>query len=266
VQKSAERDGLFRYSTTSTFDDSMNKLTKFFRTTWKTLEFVHTGAWLISILIAAFGSTALVEFARWFNYEVTLRSYVLAGLVCFGVVVGLLVAIAIARRNHTESSPIPIGLGGAGGSVKVSGNRAVAIGGRGGKGGLIGSGGAGGGGEVEGDDALSIGGDGGDAGGDDGRGGRGAVSPLQRMGHLPTTLWKYGRGGNGVDAPEYARRLGLLTQFRSEYMIEFPDERKYIDAGVDVVPIEWINARLTEHHESWCVELDRSGYVLPPLK
>ena len=71
--------------------------------------------------------------------------------------------------------------GGHGGSVKISGNMGVAIGGRGGRGGAYGcgSGGDGGGAEIHGSGAA-IGGDGGDAG-RHGRPALGAASTLERL-------------------------------------------------------------------------------------
>lgn len=157
------------------------------------------------------------------------------------------------------------GQGGAGGSGTIEGDRGIVIGGRGGRGGLGGRGGDGGSGFVRGNDAMIIGGDGGDTGGWDGRGGRGARSPMERNG-APTSLWLYGKGGAGANAPEYDRRLALLTQIRREYMDAFPDEVQFIEAGVDPVPTNWVNKRLEELGEQWAVELDQGGYVLPPLK
>ena len=45
----------------------------------------------------------------------------------------------------------------------------------------------------------------------------------------------------------------------------FPEEVPYIDAGVDLVPTDWINQRLLECGESWRVEVGEAGYSLPPL-
>jgi hypothetical protein len=88
---------------------------------------------------------------------------------------------------------------------------------------------------------------------------------LERNG-APTSLWRYGKGGAGANAPEYNRRLDLLNQIRREYMESFPEEVPFLEAGVDVVPTNWVNKRLEELGEQWTVELDRGGYVLPPLK
>jgi hypothetical protein len=156
------------------------------------------------------------------------------------------------------------GQGGAGGSGVIEGDRGLVLGGRGGRGGPTGRGGDGGSGFVRGNDAIVIGGDGGDAGGWDGRGGRGARSPMERSG-APTPLWKYGKGGSGGNDPEYNRRLELLTRIRREYLNAFPEETPFVEAGVDPVPTNWVNKRLEELGERWSVELDRGGYVLPPL-
>jgi hypothetical protein len=158
------------------------------------------------------------------------------------------------------------GQGGAGGGGKIIGNRGVIIGGRGGAGGVSGIGGAGGSGEIHGDGGMIIGGDGGNAGTADGRGGRGARGPTERLG-FSTEIWGYGRGGSGTNAPEYDRRLSLLAVSREEYMVKFPFERIYIQAGIDQVPVDWINQRLAEQGEEWqVISLVDGGYVMPPLK
>lgn len=79
---------------------------------------------------------------------------------------------------------------------------------------------------------------------------------------LPTALWPYGYGGAGANSPEYDRKLDLLIRFRNEYLEAFPGERRFIDAGVDPVPIRWINKRLEEEGEDWRVVLADGGYQL----
>jgi len=157
------------------------------------------------------------------------------------------------------------GIGGDGGSGTIVGNRGTIIGGRGGTGGKFGIGGNGGGGIIHGDDGVIVGGDGGNAGTPDGRGGRGARSPLERMGG-PTNMWHYGRGGSGCNHPEYDRRISLLKKIREEYMLQFPDEVPFIEAGVDQVPVNWINKKLQELSEFWSVEMGAGGYILPALE
>lgn len=156
------------------------------------------------------------------------------------------------------------GVGGAGGGGKIIGNRGTIIGGRGGAGGVGGTGGAGGSGHIEGDDGLIVGGDGGNCATPDGRGGRAAPSPAERTG-LPSELWIYGRGGAGGNVPEYDRRLAVLKRIRLEYMTKFPDEVPFIDAGIDPVPINWVNKRLEELSERWRVGMGAGGYVMPAL-
>ncbi len=48
-------------------------------------------------------------------------------------------------------------------------------------------------------------------------------------------------------------------------MARFPDDAPYIDAGVEPVPIDWINQRLVELRENWRVEIGLNGYILPEL-
>ena len=157
------------------------------------------------------------------------------------------------------------GVGGAGGGGKIIGNRGAIIGGRGGAGGVGGAGGAGGGGYIEGDDGLIVGGDGGNCATPDGRGGRAVPGAVERMGG-PTQLWVYGRGGAGGNAAEYDRRLAILKTIRLEYMAMFRDEVPFVDAGIDPVPIHWVNKRLEELHERWRVRMGDGGYLLPALQ
>lgn len=156
------------------------------------------------------------------------------------------------------------GIGGEGGSGAIIGNRGTIIGGRAGHGGVAGVGGKGGGGFIKGDDGLIIGGDGGNCPTPDGRGGCASLGPTERFG-FSTYMWGFGRGGSGGNHPEYNRRLGLLRTIRNEYMIKFPEEVAFIEAGIDPVPVDWINQRLVELQESWQIRIGTAGYLLPPL-
>ena len=171
-----------------------------------------------------------------------------------------------AQRIDASSKQIatPSGIGGVGGSGTIIGNGGTIIGGRGGDGGVSGIGGQGGGGSIQGDGGLIVGGDGGSAGTTDGRGGRGARSATEKMG-FSTELWRFGRGGSGANHPEYNRRIALLASIRLEYMNQFTDEVQFIQAGVDSVPVDWVNKRLEELHESWRIHMGPNGYVLPDL-
>lgn len=155
------------------------------------------------------------------------------------------------------------GQGGRGGNAEAV-NGGTAIGGRGGKGG-IGTGGQGGSAYCV-NGGRYLGGDGGNSNTADGRGGRRTISACERA-NMPTELWKYGYGGHGADLPEYNRRLSILTTLREEYVVAFPDDKKYIDAGVDIVPLNWINKRLEEINENWRIEIDHElgGYKMPAL-
>ena len=168
------------------------------------------------------------------------------------------------RRQYLGIVRDSNGLGGHGGGGTIDGDRGVVVGGHGGRGGVGGRGGDGGSGTVNGDDALVVGGDGGDAAGADGRGGGGGRGPTERFG-FDTSMWGYGRGGQAADAPEYTRRVGLLTRIRAEYLDKFPDDARYITAGIDVVPVGWVNQRLDELGEAWHVAWGTEGYTLPIL-
>jgi hypothetical protein len=169
----------------------------------------------------------------------------------------------ILGREARLRGELATGPGGKGGKAKVVGRKSGAEGGSGGEGGA-GPGGEGGDAEVTGDNSFARGGDGGNAGQWDGRGGRRTMSPGERL-NLPTATWRYGYGGAGANAPEYDRRLNVLTTLRQEYFETFKDDARFIHAGIDQVPVRWINKRLEELGEAWRVELRDGGYVLPPL-
>lgn len=48
-------------------------------------------------------------------------------------------------------------------------------------------------------------------------------------------------------------------------MTKFPQDVPFIDAGVDPIPVDWVNQRLAELHEDWRVEMGSHGYILPAL-
>lgn len=156
------------------------------------------------------------------------------------------------------------GVGGDGGGGTITGDRGTIIGGRGGDGGIGGTGGKGGSGSIRGDDGLIIGGGGGSCATPDGRGGKGPRGPTERFG-FSTDTWGYGRGGSGGNQPEYNRRIALLKTIREEYIAKFPQDALYIEAGVEPVPIDWINQRLVELQENWQVDTGLNGYILPAL-
>jgi hypothetical protein len=186
----------------------------------------------------------------------------LVSLVGFIIFFGGTLWYYIENPAPTETSSVLEG-GGKGGNAKVAGNNSGAEGGTGGRGG-IGRGGDGGSVEVKGDNSFARGGDGGNAGQPDGRGGPRTMSPGERQ-NLPTSVWPYGYGGRGANAPEYDRRLKVLANIRKEFIKAFPDDEVFIQAGIDQVPVSWINKRLEEMNESWRVQLKDGGYVLPPL-
>ena len=68
-----------------------------------------------------------------------------------------------------------------------------------------------------------------------------------------------------MNHPEYNRRLELITRYRREFCTTLPNRARYIEAGVELVPATWINARLTEEGETWRVEMRDGCYILPPI-
>jgi len=159
----------------------------------------------------------------------------------------------------------PAGVGGEGGSGTIIGDRGLVIGGKGGNSGVAGVGGKGGSGFINGNDGVIIGGNGGNGATADGRGGKPAKGPAERFG-MDSFMWGYGRGGAGANHPEYDRRVKLLSAICLEYKTKFPEDGLYIDAGIDRVPADWVNQRLLEFHESWCVLDCETGFSLPSLK
>jgi len=157
-----------------------------------------------------------------------------------------------------------VGRGGDGGGGTIVGDRGAIFGGMGGDGGSEGAGGAGGSGFIQGNDGRIYGGHGGSCATPDGRGGRGARGPTERLGFL-TVIWGPGRGGSGRNRPEYDRRIKVLKTIRTEYMAKFPEDVPFIEAGVDQVPVDWVNQRLKELSEDWRIEICAGGYVLPAL-
>jgi len=166
--------------------------------------------------------------------------------------------------SQAESVLDAIHSGGRGGSAKVVGRYSGAEGGAGGQGG-IGPGGDGGDAQVLGDYSFARGGDGGNSAQFDGRGGRRTLSQGERL-NLETFMWPFGYGGAGANTPEYDRRLKILTEIRKEYVQAFPGDEVFINAGVDQVPLRWVNKRLEEKGETWRVlGLKDGGYKMPPL-
>jgi len=150
----------------------------------------------------------------------------------------LAVALPInhARSNKADTA--------GGGYTSVEGSRSSAVGGDAGESAESGRclGGSRGNAVVKGDDSRARGGNGGNCGQADGRGGRRTKSPGE-LENLPTAMWPYGYGGNGANAPEYDRRLDILTQIRTEYAQAFPTDKPFVDAGVDPVPLDWVNKK-----------------------
>jgi hypothetical protein len=168
------------------------------------------------------------------------------------------------RSVAATGNAAQLGQGGSGGRAEVAGRHSGAEGGDGGQGG-IGPGGAGGDAVVTGDHSFARGGDGGNAGTADGRGGPRSMSAGEQL-NLPTQLWPFGYGVVGANHPEYNRRLAVLTRIREEYIRTFPCDAVFIHAGVDTVPVRWVNKRLEELGEPWRVQgLREGGYMMPPL-
>ena len=199
----------------------------------------------------------------------SLRARVLVAVINTAVW-GVLLWLALSHVNTKSAAAAgetPMtGIGGKGGGAKTGGARSRAIAGRGGTGGSIGIGGEGGSAEAGGDDSVAMGGDGGNAGEPSGRGGRRPLSAGERL-NLETWKWGFGVGGRGANAPEYERRLQILITIRERYGQVFPQDAIFIQAGVDQVPLRWINKCLEEMNETWRVSRinEDGGYEMPPL-
>ena len=159
------------------------------------------------------------------------------------------------------------GVGGNGGDVgSISGGNVEVTLGEGGAGGCgNGIGGIGGGaGDISGTGIKVITGSGGNAGTCDGRGGKPPPGPAE-VDNLPSGLWPYGRAGAGANAAIYNERIAILAKIRKEYLVEFPDEVQFVEAGIDQVPINWVNKRLEELKQTWRVKMGKGGYIMPNL-
>lgn len=75
-------------------------------------------------------------------------------------------------------------------------------------------------------------------------------------------IWLW--GCSGANTSEYDRKLNLLIKIRNEYIQNFPCDEVFINAGIDQVPIRWVNKRLEELKENWRVEMDYGGYLIKP--
>ena len=56
---------------------------------------------------------------------------------------------------------------------------------------------------------------------------------------------------SGADHREYTRRIGVLADVHEHYSTVFPEGKRYVHAGVERLPVRFVNARL--------VELGRTG-------
>ncbi len=124
--------------------------------------------------------------------------------------------------------------------------------------------GAGGGAHARGEVAYAKGGTGGNLATPDGRGGQGARGPMEARGR-PTHLWNLGRAGSGGNQPEYNRRLAILDQIFIDYFAAFPERAPYVRLGIDLMPVDWVSARLSEMNEAWRVTQANGRLILPPL-
>ena len=191
------------------------------------------------------------------------KTFVLVFAIFGFIIFAFIACLVVFGPAETKDSQKILITGGGGGNATVTGNNSSATGGAGGKA-EVGPGGKGGDAHINGDLIHGRGGEGGNSPQWDGRGGRRAASPLE-LENADTSMWKFGAGGAGANAPEYNRRLRMLTVIRQEYIKEFPDQEIFIQAGIDTVPINWINKKLQEINESWRVNLENGGYKLPPL-
>lgn len=184
--------------------------------------------------------------------------------ICFTVVFFFIASVLLFHPLKAKDLLNIICKAGRGGNTKSIGNYSRAEGGAGGEGG-IGIGGDGGDAESIGDHSSARGGDGGNSAQWDGRGGRRTMSQGERL-NMETFTWSIGYGGAGANAPEYDRRLNILIKIRERYFREFPNDKIFIDAGIDLVPAKWTNKCLEELGETWRITLANNfGYVMPPL-
>lgn len=232
-------------------------------------------AWFTTIRVCFWlAATALASAGFiWAFWAIEPNDSLRVRVIVAGISAAVWVALLRFSISHVDATsaaasgePPVAGIGGKGGDAKTSGARSQAIAGRGGAGGTGGIGGKGGSAEAGGDDSIAMGGDGGNAGEPSGRGGRRPLSPGERL-NLDSWKWGFGVGGRGQNAAEYDRRLQILIAIRNQYGDTFPQDVIFIQAGVDQVPLRWINKRLEEMNEPWRVLRinEAGGYEMPPL-
>jgi hypothetical protein len=165
-----------------------------------------------------------------------------------------------AVTTPIASPALPPPGSGAGGGGDITGDNGTIYGGHG----CTQGGGNGGSGIIKGNNGTIVGGDSGCGPTPDGRGGIPQRMPGEVNG-LPTNQWQFGRGAAGANQPEYDRRLAILARIHREYLTKFPDLSPFINAGVDQVPLNWVNARLRELQETWQVTRKNGDLILPDL-
>lgn len=181
----------------------------------------------------------------------------------------------LLKNDGTEVFTAPgYAEGGTGGELVASGSniRGTVSGGEGGRLGHLYQGGEGGSAEVHGIPyELGIvsfelkGGSGGGVQDGTGRGAPGAKSPFEER-EEATSLWTYGFGGDGMNHPEFVRRLELLETFINEYYEIFPNRAPFVRVGIDLMPEKWVNKRLGEVGEAWRVIQREGRFILPRIE
>jgi hypothetical protein len=217
------------------------------------LALMSAGPFLIDRLVTWFWPAARRWLDGWHHRRSFLLGILLVGVFAAGFLVWK------QEREGSEYRAEHVARTGTGGGGSIVGDDGKIIGGIGCPGG-----GNGGGGTIKGNKGTIIGGDAGCGPTPDGRGGRTGRTPGD-VAEMPTNLWQYGRGAPGANAPEYDRRLDILRRVHREYLEKFPDTAAFIEAGVDQVPISWVNTRLKELEETWRVSIENGSLKLPPL-
>jgi hypothetical protein len=214
-------------------------------------------------LAMAFGPGAYPEYAQ----QVTWGG--IAALV-LGIAVMALTWARSVETGHgfapvrgNSSSPLPHGSGGKGGDAIATGDYSIAIGGPGGRGGTHGSGGDGGSGPVNGNYSISAGGEGGHAGE------IGVWKPPARSGYeifqrrlgLPVDpfMAQFGRGGTSVG---WYDKMKVVEGLRDKFFKAHPNANT---SDVHAVPLEYLNAQISELREPWRARIidDQYEFFIP---
>jgi len=154
--------------------------------------------------------------------------------------------------------------GGRGGSGEIFGNNGTVIGGKGGNVGAGGRGigGDGGSGVIHGDGGTIIGGEGGSVDGNNiwfPPAQSAFIQFLESQGQTPDFNVQY--PGTGGASGGWLERQQIVVKIREEYFKDIGNEAK-TSSKIEDVPLDYINKKLKELGQPWCVRIENKYWYL----